>query len=241
MELDGARVLVTGGGRRLGAALARDLADHGCDVAVSYRSSAEGAAEVAAHATRAGRRGVALAADLADPAQAIDLVHRAADALGGLDGVVHAASGGFAPVPLAEITPAMVAEALGATLVGALFVAQAAAERLADGGALVLVGDVAGVRGWPAYLPHSAAKAGLRGLVPGLARALGPRLRVNVVHPGLVLPPDGADAASAAYAERLPLARVGTPDDVAGAVRYLLCAPYVTGIELAVGGGRLAL
>ncbi len=105
----------------------------------------------------------------------------------------------------------------------------------------MLVGDVAGVRGWPAYLPHSAAKAGLRGLLPGLARALGPRLRVSMVHPGLVLPPAGGEGAAAAYAERLPLARVGTPDDVAGAVRYLLEAPYVTGAELVVDGGRLAL
>ncbi len=101
MELDGARVLVTGGGSRLGAALARDLAEHGCDVAVSYRTSAPGADAVVAHAAALGRRGVALAADLADAAQAVALVHRAADALGGLDGVVHAASGGFAPKPLA--------------------------------------------------------------------------------------------------------------------------------------------
>ncbi len=241
VELDGARVLVTGGGRRLGAALARDLAAHGCHVAVSYRTSADGAAAVVREVEAAGRGAAALRADLAVPAQARALVHDAADALGGLDGIVHAASGGFAPKPLAEVTEADVAEALGATLVGAIFVAQAAAERLADGGALVLVGDVAGVRGWPAYLPHTAAKSGLRGLVSGLARALGPRLRVSMVHPGLVLPPYGDEEASAGYAARLPLGRIGAPEDVAGAVRYLLAAPYVTGVELRVDGGRLAL
>ena len=104
-----------------------------------------------------------------------------------------------------------------------------------------MIGDVAGVRGWPSYLPHSAAKGAQRTLVSGLTRSLAPRHRINIVHPGTVLPPDDADgAALERIVERIPLSRLGTPADIAGAVRYLLTADYVTGAELVVDGGRLA-
>jgi NAD(P)-dependent dehydrogenase (short-subunit alcohol dehydrogenase family) len=104
-----------------------------------------------------------------------------------------------------------------------------------------VIGDVAGVRGWPSYLPHSAAKGAQRALVSGLARSLAPRHRINIVHPGTVLPPDDVDgAALERIVERIPLSRLGTPADIAGAVRYLLTADYVTGAELIVDGGRLA-
>jgi pteridine reductase len=241
MQLEGARILVTGGGRRLGAALARDLAAAGADVAISFHSSRAGADETVRAIVAQGRRGHAVEADLADAEQARAAVHEATEALGGLDGVVHAASGGFVGKPLAELTAADFEDAVGATLRGGLFVAQGAAERLSPGGAIVFIGDVAGVAGWPAFLPHSAAKGGLRTLTRGLARALGPAgLRVAIVHPGTVLPGDGtSDEELAALAAELPLRRIGEPDDIAGAVRYLLTAPYVTGAELVVDGGRL--
>jgi pteridine reductase len=225
VELDGARILVTGGGRRLGAALAADLAAAGARVCVTWRSQEP----AGAHA--------AVRADLAVPAEAIGAVEQAHVLLGGLDGVVHAASAGFVPTPLAEVTPALFEAAIGAGLRGGFFVAQAAARLLADGGAIVFVGDVAGYNGWPSYLPHSAAKGGLRTLTRGLARALAPRLRVSIVHPGTVLLPEGETDDH--LASMVPLGRLGAPQDIAGAVRYLLTADYVTGAELVVDGGRL--
>ena len=109
-----------------------------------------------------------------------------------------------------------------------------------DLGSIVVIGDVAGVRGWPSYLPHSAAKGAQRALVSGLARAMAPRHRINVVHPGTVLPPDEMDPdALERVVTRIPLGRVGEPADIAAAVRYLLTADYVTGTELVVDGGRL--
>ena len=242
-DLRDRRILVTAGSRRLGAAVAVDLAAHGAGVAITYRTSSADAESVVARVRAHGVAGHAVRVDLADGTAARAAVLEAADRLGGLDGVVHCASAGFRPRPLAELTPADFEEAIGATLRGGLFVAQGAAERLDEGGAIIFVGDVAAVHGWPAYLPHSAAKAGLRALTGGLARALGPRgIRVAIVHPGTVLPPEGSDAeALAAEARRLPLRRIGTPDDVAGAVRYLLSAPFVTGAELVVDGGRLVL
>lgn len=235
MELDGARVLVCGGGRRLGRAIAEDLGAAGCSVAVSSRSA------VAPVPVATGRTSAALVADLAEATQAGAVVADAAAALGGLDGIVYAAGGAFTPTALADITPELVEDALGSVVRGLIFVAQAAETALADGGSIVVIGDVAAMRGWPSYLPHSAAKGAQRALVSGLARALAPRLRINVVHPGTVLPPDEvAEDAVERIVTRIPLGRIGSPDDIAGAVRYLLAADYVTGTELVVDGGRLA-
>jgi NAD(P)-dependent dehydrogenase (short-subunit alcohol dehydrogenase family) len=113
---------------------------------------------------------------------------------GGLDGIVYAAGGAFVPTDLADVTPELVEEALGSVVRGLLFVAQTAASTLTEHGSIVVIGDVAGVRGWPSYLPHSAAKGAQRTLVSGLARALAPRHRIGLVHPGTVLPPDETDA-----------------------------------------------
>lgn len=238
MELAGSRIAVLGGGRRLGRAIAVDLAAHGCDVAVVARGDA---ADVVAEIEEHGRRGVAVRADLADPDETRAVVPAAADALGGLDALVYAASGGFTATPLAKIEPELVEEALGAAVRGLIFATQAAQTTLAAGGAIVVIGDVAGVRGWPSYLPHSAAKGAQRALVQGLARALAPQLRINLLHPGTVLPPDDLDpAAVERIAERIPLGRIGEPADICAAVRYLLTAEYVTGTEVVVDGGRLA-
>ena len=117
--------------------------------------------------------------------------------------------------------------------------AQAAAEHLADGGAIVFIGDLAALRGWPAFLAHSAAKGGLRPLTSGLARALAPRVRVSMVHPGTVLPEERTTPGAAGARRRgTLLRRAGAPQDVSRAVRYLLEAPFVTGEELVVDGGR---
>ncbi|MSO47546.1 MAG: SDR family oxidoreductase [Thermoleophilia bacterium] len=234
MELDGARMLVCGGGRRLGRAIAEDLGQAGCHVAISSRGQSTPVT------VQPGRQSAALVADLADPHQAHSLVVAAADALAGLDGIVYAAGGAFTPTPLNEVTPALVEEALGSIVRGLLFVAQSAQAVLSDGGSLVVIGDVAAVRGWPSYLPHSAAKGAQRTLVSGLARSLAPRHRINLIHPGTVLPPEGSDAASLArITDRIPLGRIGTPADITSAVRYLLSADFVTGTELVVDGGRL--
>ncbi|MEI6688613.1 MAG: SDR family oxidoreductase [Thermoleophilia bacterium] len=235
MELDGARVLVCGGGRRLGRAIAEDLAAAGCSVAVSSRNSVDPVP------VAAGRTGIALRADLADAAQARTVVTDAATGLGGLDGIVYAPGGAFTPTALEDITPELVEDALGSVVRGLIFVAQAAESVLSDGGSIVVIGDVAAMRGWPSYLPHSAAKGAQRALVSGLARALAPRHRINVVHPGTVLPPDEVDEdALERIVTRIPLGRIGSPTDITGAVRYLLTADYVTGTELVVDGGRMA-
>lgn len=232
MDLTGARVLVTGGGRRLGAAIARDLAAAGCDIAIGCHGSRVAAERVRAEIRDLGRRSSVVVADLAIAADARRAVDEAADALGGLDAIVHGASGGFRPITLADLEPADVDVALGPAVTGTLFLAQGAAERLTPGGALVLIGDVSALNGWPSFLPHSAAKGALRALTSGLARALAPTIRVAIIHPGTVLPGDVPDD------HPTLVGRSGRPADVCAAIRYLLTADFVTGAEIVVDGGR---
>lgn len=181
----------------------------------------------------AGRRD----GDLADAAAARSLAERAADELGGLDLVVHAASEGFAPTPLEAVTEADWDRAHGATAKGAFFVAQGAAPHLRRaGGVLVMIEDVAAYQPWPSFAAHCAAKAAQAMLTRVLARALAPEVRVCGVAPGPVaVDPDHVERRAA---ETL-LGRVGRPEDVADAVVYLARAGFVTGTTLVVDGGRL--
>lgn len=208
--------LVTGGTGRVGRAVAARLEADGFRVKAAGRGDG----------------------DLARADAAYALVKAAARELGGLDLVVHAASEGFAPRPLEEVTEADWDAALGATAKGAFFVAQAAAPYLRKSGLglLVLVEDVAAYEPWPLFAPHCAAKAAEAMLTRVLARALAPDVRVCGVAPGTV-------AAEAEQEERRAaetlLGRIGTPEDVAEAVAYLVGAGFVTGTSLVVDGGRL--
>jgi pteridine reductase len=208
--------LVTGGTGRVGAAIAERLEQEGFRVLA------------------AGRRDGDLA--LADAARA--LVERAAQELDGLDLLVNAAGEGFEARPLAEVSEADWDAALGATAKGSFFVTQAAAPflRRSGDGLVVMIEDVAAYQPWPSFAPHCAAKAAQAMLTRVLARALAPDVRVCGIAPGPVAVEPGQEERRAG--ETL-LGRTGSPADVAGAVVYLLGAPFVTGTTLVVDGGRL--
>jgi pteridine reductase len=213
---DSRAALVTGGTGRVGRTVAARLEADGFRVLA------------------AGRRD----GDLATAAGARVLVERAAAELGGLDLVVHAASDGFAPRTVAEVTEEDWDAAFGATAKGSFFVAQAAVPHLraSELGLLVLVEDVAAYQPWPSFAPHCAAKAAQAMLTRVLARALAPDVRVCGVAPGPVaVEPEQEERRAAGTA----LGRIGTPEDVAGAVAYLVSAPFVTGTSLVVDGGQL--
>jgi pteridine reductase len=181
----------------------------------------------------AGRRD----GDLADAAAGRALVERAASELGGLDVVVNAAGGGFAPQPFEEVTEAQVDAALGATVKGSFFVTQAAAPHLrASRGLVVMIEDVAAYQPWPSFAAHCAGKAAQAMLTRALARALAPEVRVCGVAPGPVaVEPEQEERRAAETA----LGRTGSPDDVAAAIVYLAGASFVTGTTIVVDGGRL--
>jgi pteridine reductase len=242
VDIAGARVLVTGGAARVGRAIALGLGERGAQVAFTYHRSSEGARSTAAELATAGAGGHAIAADLADGHAARRAVEEAASALGGLDVLVHAASGGFVPCPAAEVEPELFADALGATLTGGFFCAQAAREAMGEQGVIVNITDVAALEAWPLFAPHAAAKAGLAHLTRTLARAFAPAVRVCAVAPGPVLLPQAVDDDTRRReAERTALGRLGSPEDVVQAVAYLIEADFVTGEQLVVDGGHRLL
>jgi pteridine reductase len=175
--------------------------------------------------------------DVAHADQARTLVAQAAEELGGLDVVVNGAAAGFAPARLEDVTEADLDAALGATVKGSFFVTQAAAPHLRETrGLVVMLEDVAAYQPWPSFAAHCAAKAGQAMLTRVLARALAPDVRVCGVAPGPVAVEPGQEERRAA---ETALGRVGSPDDVAGAIVYLAGATFVTGTTIVVDGGRL--
>ena len=234
--------LVTGSARRIGAAIARALHAAGYDLALHYRSSSDDVDALAAELERA-RPGstVRLQAELAEFDRLPERVAQTVGRFGRLDALVNNASG-FFPTPVGEATPAQW-DALFATNARApLFLAQAAAPHLArNGGAIVNLTDLYGERPLAGHSIYCMAKAALLMATKTLALELGPEVRVNAVSPGAILWPEdgGDDAARRAMLQRTPLARTGTPEEVAEAVRWLLQdATYCTGQVIHLDGGR---
>ncbi|MEX2156361.1 MAG: SDR family oxidoreductase [Gemmatimonadales bacterium] len=241
MRLEGTGALVTGAGRRLGQAIAIGLARAGCDIAVHYHGSAEGAEETARAVRGAGRRAELLRADLSDAAAARGLADQAARVLKRLDIVINSAAI-MVLQPVETVTPETWDATLDLNLRAVFFVSQGAIPHLRRAkGKIVNLADVAGLEPWPAYVPHGVSKAGVVTLTKALARALAPDIAVNAVAPGPVLLPDQWDAATREHIRATtPLGRLGEPADVVAAVRFLLAdTDFVTGTVLVVDGGRL--
>lgn len=235
-------VLVTGGARRLGRAIALHLAQHGWDLALHYRGSAAEAAATSEAARAAGARVAPLPADLADEAACRALLPQAVAALGRADAVVHSASL-FEHDEIATFTVAALERHLRVNTAPALLLGQALhAHLLARGadarGALVNLLDQKLFNPNPDHLSYTLSKAALQMATTLLAQALAPVLRVNAVAPGLTLGSDDIDDAKlAALQAATPLRRGVHPDDVAAAVRLLLESPSITGSTLIVDAG----
>ncbi|WP_207063623.1 pteridine reductase [Motiliproteus sp. SC1-56] len=236
-------VLITGAARRIGAAIAERLHRRGYRVLIHYRGSRQ-AAESLSERLNSKRANSArtLQADLVDTTQVLQLAEAATDCWGRLDGLVNNASD-FYPTPLGSASEEAWEQLLGSNLKAPFFLSQALAPALSEQqGAIVNIADVNSERGLPGFPIYSSAKAGLGGLTRALATELAPRVRVNAVAPGPILPPEGAAARDAeaeqATLGRTLLGRYGNPRDIAEAVAYLLEAGYVTGQILAVDGGK---
>jgi NAD(P)-dependent dehydrogenase (short-subunit alcohol dehydrogenase family) len=225
----------------VGQAIALGLARAGCDLALHYHDAREGADATAREVQAAGRRAAILQADLRDAVAARGLADQAATMLGGLDILVNSA-GIMVPQRIEAVTPESWDATLDVNLRAYFFVAQGAIRHLRPArGRIVNLADIAAFEPWPEYVPHCVSKAGVVMLTQGLARALAPDITVNAVAPGAVLLPEAWDEATRThFAKTTPLGRLGSPDDVVRAVRYLLeGGDYVTGTTLVVDGGRL--
>jgi pteridine reductase len=240
--MEGKTALVTGGAKRLGAAIARRLHAAGAAVLIHYRDSEAEAAKLEAELNGLRPRSAAkVKAELLAPIAPRALVSAALDAFGRLDLLVNNASS-FFPVAVGEIEPSHWEELVGSNLRAPLFIAQQAAPELAKReGAIVNVVDIHADRPLKGYAVYSIAKAGLAALTRSLALELAPRVRVNGVSPGAIAWPDDGQFDPAERGRILattPLGRVGSPQDIAQAVHFLATAPYVTGQIIAVDGGR---
>jgi len=242
LPLAGRCVLITGGAKRLGAAIGRRLHAAGANVVVHYHQS-QPAADALVAEFEAMRAGSALAvrADLHDVAHLPDLAQAALARFGRLDVLVNNAST-FYPTPVGSITLQQFDDLIGTNLRAPLFLSQAAAPALREARGLIInMVDIHGRRPLKAHPVYSSAKAGLIMLTKSLARELGPEIRVNGIAPGPVLWPErDLDAAlKEEIVARTALKRSGSPDDIASAALFFAAeAPYVTGQIIAVDGGR---
>ena len=241
MRLEGTAALVTGAGTRIGQAIAIGLAQSGCDVAIHYHGSEKGAEDTARAVRSSGRRAELLQADLRDADAARALADAAARRLNRLDVLVNSAAI-MVQERVEDVTPESWNSTFDLNLRAMFFVSQGAISHLRRAkGKIVNMADLAGLEPWSGYVPHCISKAGVIMLTKGLARALAPDIAVNAIAPGAVLlPDDWDDQARNHIVETTPLKRLGSPDDVVAAVRFLLAgSDYVTGSTLLIDGGRL--
>lgn len=239
MSLRGRVALVTGAGKRVGQAIAEALGREGMRVAVHYAASRVGAGDTVARIVDGGGEASAFHADLADAGAIEPLVRQVERHFGALDLLVNSAAS-MLKTPFGEATAAEFDAIIALNLRAPFLLAQAAAGLLErNDGAVINIGDHMAGEPWRGYLPHGVAKAGVEALTRHLASAMAPHVRVNCVVPGAVLAPDAwGKPHQQAFATDTPLQRLGSPDDVIGAVLYLAQAPYVTGQVVHVDGGR---
>lgn len=241
--MQGNVVLITGGAKRVGAAICRRLHAAGASLMLHYRASAGEARLLQAELNGARADSVALIqADLLDLKALPSLVEQTVQRFGRLNALVNNASSFYAS-PIGEITSAIWDDLMGTNLRAPLFLAQAAAPALRKAqGAIVNIADIHAERPLKNFVAYSIAKAGVIGMTRSLARELAPEVRVNAVAPGPILWPDDAsfdELSRQRIISHTPLKREGTPDDIARAVHFLLAdASYITGETINVDGGR---
>jgi len=241
--VEGKVVLITGGAKRVGAAICRRLHAAGANLMLHYRASAGEARLLQAELNRARADSVALIqADLLEQKALPSLVEQTVQRFGHLDALVNNASS-FYPSPVGEITSAVWDDLMGTNLRAPMFLSQAAAPALRKTqGAIVNIVDIHAERPLKNYVVYSVAKAGLAALTRSLARELAPEVRVNAVAPGPILWPEDAsfdEVSRQRIISHTLLKREGEPDDIAKAVLFLLAeATYVTGETIRVDGGR---
>jgi NAD(P)-dependent dehydrogenase (short-subunit alcohol dehydrogenase family) len=244
VNVAGARVLVVGGVRRLGRAVALDLASGGATLAVSTRArTREAESQVEALLAAGAPAAHVVEGDVRDAAGATGLVSAAVEALGGLDALVFAASGPFVPKQPQQIDEAAWDASLDTIAKGFFFSACAAHERLSTGGTIVALTDYLGLQPWATFAAHSAAKAAQIHLVKILARAWAPDLvRVCGVAPGPVdLDDDEHREATLRAAARVAAERLVAPGDIGAAIRFCLETDGLTGVNIVVDNGSLVM
>lgn len=236
-SLEGKNALVTGAAKRIGRSLALALAQAGANVAITYRTSE---AEAQATVDTIGEYGVKAAAvqcDVSDPACVQSAVDASIRELGGIDLLVNNA-GMFETLPLESIAPEQWDKMLNTNTRGPFLMAQAAyAELKQRHGRIINIGSLGGLHPWATHGHYCVSKAALHMLTKTMAKAWAPEIMVNCVAPGMIVNGE-VDPGYEHFAEKTPMRRNGTPEDVAAAVLFFATCPrFITGQVLSVDGG----
>lgn len=233
----GRTVLVTGAAKRIGRSIALELARAGADICLTFRASAREAEETVTEIAACGVRGFTLPCDLSDAAAVGPMADRALELLGRLDLLVNNA-GSFASEPMDGISVAAWDAMFAINTRAPFLVAQAVLPALrAAHGRIVNIGSLGGMHPWATHAHYCTSKAALHMLSQTMAKAWAPEVSVNCVAPGMIVQGE-VDAMYARFAEKTPMQRNGTAEDVAAAVRFFATGPhFITGQLLAVDGG----
>lgn len=233
--------LVTGGGKRIGRAIALTLGRAGASIVVNYHQSRAAALATVEEIAALGVRAVAVRADVSRPRQVVAMFGKVEKSFDRLDVLVNNA-GVFFPRTWDEIEEKDWDRVLGANLKGPFFCAQAAARIMMRQGAgdIINISSLGGLQAWPSYAHYCASKAGLISLTRTLAKALAPMIRVNSVAPGSILFPDEERTpAVRKIISAIPLRKGGSADDIAQTVLFLATrSDFITGQVFAVDGGK---
>ena len=242
MVLKGRVALVTGGSQRIGRAIALALAQRYAHVAISYHTNRAAAQVAVAQLRRAGVQADAVRADLTHAADIRRLTARVQRRFGRLDVLINNAAI-FERTPFATLTERAWDRHLDTNLKGAFLCALAAGRlmRARGGGKIINLADWAGERPYRDYLPYCVSKAGVIALTKALAKELAPSVQVVAIAPGPIVPPPGMPAAERRRAvSRVPLARWGSPQDIANAVLFAIeGTDFMTGSTIFIDGGRM--
>ena len=241
MHLEGRVVWITGSARRLGRAIALDLAARGADIVVHCLNSVGDARQTQRDIESLGRRSLLVTGDLTRPDTVQDCVDRIHKHFGAMHILVNNAST-FISTKWNEIDEGTWDESLDTNLKAPAFCALKSAPLIHEsgGGHILNMADWAGMRPYRNYLPYMVSKGGLITLTRTLALELAPKIHVNALAPGTVLPPeDMQDHEKHAIAKNIPLKRLGTPEDIINAVGFILeSGNFITGQVLCIDGGR---
>ncbi|HEV2275522.1 MAG TPA: SDR family oxidoreductase [Acidobacteriaceae bacterium] len=229
--------LVTGGAKRIGRHLAWTLASAGADVAITYKDSAAAAQATVEELRRFGVRAIAIECDVREPESVRKAVAAAVEGLGRLDILINNA-GVFETAPLEQISVAQWDNMFDTNTRGPFLVGQAAYPHLcASSGRIINIGSLGGMHPWATHGHYCTSKAALHMLTQTMAKAFAPQISVNCVAPGMVVNGE-VDPTYEHFAQKTPMQRNGTPQDVAEAVMFFACGPrFITGQILAVDGG----
>jgi len=240
MELQGKVAIVTGGAVRIGKALALALAEQGTHVAINYHSSRAAAQETLQAIEALGVEGLALQTNLSQPAQAASIVTRAAAHFGQIDILVNSAAI-FEPGNWDDTTEANWDRHFAINLKSPFFLSQAFAKQVKEGnpGHIINIADWRAVRPGSDHMAYTLTKAALVAMTKSLALALAPHIQVNAIAPGMILPPPGKDQAYLErWAQKIPAQRIGSPEEIARTMLFLLRSDFVTGELIHVTGGE---